>query len=59
MSKDADQETIDRVVAMIDKLVAPAMEEMVNLLNKKLEKDNLKVGFDFKWYLGKGEENEG
>ena len=57
-NNDVDQKTIDKVVAMVDQLVAPAMQKIIDSLNKKLEKENLQVGFEFNWFLTKGENDE-
>ena len=57
-SNDVDQKTIDRITSMVDTIVAPAMQALVDSFNKKIEKDNLRVGFDFNWFLAKGEKDE-
>lgn len=52
------QSKIDYAKNIIDDVFAPSVEKLIESLNKKLEKDNLKIGFEFNWFLARGDKDE-
>ena len=56
-NKDAEKQ-IEYAKRVIDDVFAPSVEKLVESLNKKLEKENLQIGFEFNWFLSKGDKDE-